>query len=266
MTDEELVDEIRKPENHVFYVWHGCINETLAKDYIGGSGPGAVNIVGSLPLEWADRTIAERLEQKPLLLLESFQDDPRRHYDPLPPDRAITVVYLYSRFRRVKAVEEVKEQLAERFRPLLHRHPDVRVRYVVAKWLHDNEAIRLTDWDRMLDDPHSLIRIQGSSYQPDDGSKGTDEWWSVLLDHLNDAHFWVRAELFSELDTTLSRGKYPYLESLPGDPPARDGHIDWVRADWNAREQTRLAWIAWYEANRQAVQEMGKIEPACTSP
>jgi hypothetical protein len=255
MSDEELVDAVRQRENQVFYVWYGCINETLTKDYIGGVSPGVIAIVGSPSLQWADKTIAERLERNPYLLLESLRDDPHQHFDPLPPDRAITVIYLYNRFDRLKAVQEAKDRLAERFRPLLHSHPDVRVRYVVAEWLHRHQAIQLADWQRMLDDPNSLIRIVGSGYDPDDGSKGTDAWWLTLFGHLNDPHFWVRAQLFPELDVTLSGGRYPYLDRLPGNPPVKGEHIDWVRADWHVREETRLAWIAWYKANSQGIQE-----------
>jgi hypothetical protein len=255
MSDEQLVDEVRKPENHVFSVWYGCINETLAKDYIGGASPGVINILQSPRLMWAEKTLAERLQRNPYLLLASLKDDPHYHFDPLPPDRAITVIYLYGKFDNITTEEAVKDKLAEQFRPLLHSHPDVRVRYVVGEWLHKHKAIRLADWQRMLNDPNSLIRIQGSGYDPDDDSKGTDAWWLTLFDHLNDSHFWVRAHLFAEMNITLLEGNWSYADRLPGKPPATRGDIDWVRADWHVREERRLAWIAWYKANSQAVQE-----------
>lgn len=255
MSDEQIIAEVRKPENQVFSIWYGCINETLAKDYIGGAGPGVINIVESPRLMWANKTIAERLQRNPYLLLASLKDDPHCHFDPLPPDRAITVLYLYNKFDNVMAVAEAKGKLAEQFRPLLHNHPDVRVRYVAAEWLHKHKAIRLDDWQRMLDDPNSMIRIQGSGYNPDDGSKGTDTWWLTLFDHLNDSHFWVRAHLSAEMNITLLEGNWSYADRLPGKPPATRGDIDWVRADWHVREERRLAWTAWYKANSEAVQK-----------
>jgi hypothetical protein len=188
------------------------------------------------------------LERNPRLFLQLLEPDPQ--YNPLPGDRVILVFYLYSDGGSIFTPGTLhldpksKTEIASAFRKLL-THPDVRARYVAARWLINNKELQMADWKIMLDDQNTLLRYEAAEYSRK--LDRTNEWWTTLLKHLNDPHWAVRRDLSNNL--------YDYKDG-PG-MVKKGWPFDWVRAGWQAREDMREAWRKWHEQNVAALETQG---------
>ena len=58
----------------------------------------------------------------------------------------------------------------------------------------------------------------------------------VLLDHLNDDYFYVRAQC-----ATTFRTMFPWSNRPP--------KFDWAKADWQSRVAMQAEWKAWWEGH-----------------
>lgn len=241
MSDAEMLEALKQPQNEPFHVWYGMLSGSIEKNNAGWVGPQPIAIAPRSFLIRGEKIIRQRMERNPRMFLPLLAPDPR--YDPLPADRVILVYYLYTNVLpgKVPLEPQAKAEVASAFRKLLG-HPDVRARYVAARWLVDNEALGLADWKIMLNDQNSLLRYEAAVYSGK--LSRTSEWWAILLEHLNDPHWAVRHQLAGNL--------YEYRNG-PG-MANRGLPFDWIRADWQSREEMREAWRQWHEQNAAALE------------
>jgi hypothetical protein len=173
-----------------------------------------------------------------------------------------------------------KEQaaaIAGAIRAKLLSHPDVRIRWAAVQTLGENRWLTVEDVKRGLDDKTDAIRVTTAFWlvvlrEPNDailydrqgglveGTPGDvermiamhGELAPVLLDHVNDTHFFVRFQaaagfraLFQRWEQTERGRRQIDLKDLPP-------KIDWERADWQTRRDTQAVWQQWWAEHGEA--------------
>jgi len=288
--DEEILSSI-VDKRCIDLRWYGTNHWNLREDgyHSGGGGPYEVLARSNEVLSHAHAEVllggkSSRLIQHPGLLYPLFDSD--------DTEVVLTAIYCYSemptydtRTKRTLISTADLSALASQLRKLLSEHRDVRVRCMAADVLRKKAILDIEDIDRMLSDKNLSIQILGiecvyltrnllehgfESVAPllvrptgigMSGYVERKQYYTIkkqlipiLLKHLNDNHFYIRAacyQSFAALVTShklCSDGHYTTEK-----PEALPKPIQWERESWwNCRDEQRKL-LSWWEDNGECV-------------
>ena len=225
-----------------------------------------------------------RLIQHPGLLYPLFDSD--------DAEVVLTAMYCYSeapfdykRGKRPVISPADLSDLASRLRKLLSEHRDARVRCMAADLLCKKAILDIDDVDRMLSDKDLSIQILGVEsvyltrnllehglggvgpllFRPTgiriSGYIERKQYYAIkkqlipiLLKHLNDNHFYIRAACYQSFASLVERhkpssdGRYTIEK-----PKTLPNPIQWERESWwNCRDEQRKL-LSWWEDNGEFV-------------
>jgi len=205
-------------------------------------------------------------ERKPLLFLPLFDSQ-----DPQLVLTAIYIyrpaIYIYGRSLRSNLKDEDNAQIVNAFRKLLERR-DARIRFAAIETLGRSRLLNVNDVQHGLNDSALCVRFVTAScldrlietprynnegklvvnqQQIEELLKTKRQLAPILLEHLNDTHYSVRSNVSSEFRgmfkkrVRTERGGIRYVpaSTLPK-------KLDWVRSDWQTREETKQQWKTWW--------------------
>ena len=224
------------------------------------------------------------MEKHPLMFLSLFDDQ----------DTEVVLTGVCAYRRKLPESSTQVQQIADAFGKKLLGHRDVRVRWAAMQTLGENRWLTPNDIRRGLNDETDTIRVttafwihvftreRNAKFLYDDNASLVSgdpqqleemvgdfiELAPVLLDHINDTHFFVRDRVARDFRLLfrhwLDRGGGSRSHVDFPDLPAK---TDWIRTDWRTRRDTHEAWKQWWiehgqEALRRAhpgaTQEVGK--------
>jgi hypothetical protein len=178
--------------------------------------------------------------------------------------------------------------LGSQLRRLLNEHRDVRVRCMAADMLRVKSFLAIRDVDRMLCDENLSVQIMGiraiirirNGMKADErkvfggGSRPTEadarslhrsyypikkQLIPILLKHLNDNHFYIRAECYREFRFLVRRRRYLHdgrMTIETPDMPAK--RFDWERESWwNCRDQQQKLLSWWQDKGESVLRDYG---------
>lgn len=170
----------------------------------------------------------------------------------------------------------VQDKIAAAVREKLLTHRDVRVRAAALAILGDTKWMLPEDMARGLDDATNEIRIITAGWidmvrskwswesdpdnkdEPPSPTRLTRDQFrqrdalvaEILLNHLNDTHYYIRQNAADVLRTIFLVRTIELREANPAKkPPERPRDFDWVRSDWQRRVTTQKAWQNWWKQN-----------------
>lgn len=251
-------------------VWRGIRAASISQTGGGISFTGLVFADSQSHL--LEHRLDDLMREHPLMFLALFDDQ--------DPEVVLTGVAAYRnayhRGRRLTELlaTDIANQIAEAFRKRLLTHRDVRVRWTAIQTLGENNWLTTKDIEKGLNDETDAVRITTAFHL-----SGVIQAWNrrlardrqkllskdssviseqmlaqysrlapILLDHVNDSHFFVRQSaafgfrvLFNQWNMN-SEGQYSFktCKELPE-------KFDWVRSDWQARITTQETWKQWWE-------------------
>ena len=253
-SDAEWLEMVKQPEHQPTIIWKG-----ESRGDIDSKGQWGMSIDGYVfwgtPAEVLDWQLATYMfNGRPLLFLPLFESK--------DPDVVLTGIYIYDKLSRLIIVHEDKVQFVSALRKAID-HSDTRVRYAVIERLARERCLSIHDLDRGLTDEAvivcnltaSFVRtvFENRLYHPPRNTDSSDtqmramtlseikrEMAPVLLEHLNDPSFFVRAKCGSTIRNSLAS----QIDKKTG------GHrFDWVKADWQSRVDTQKRWKDWWAKN-----------------
>ena len=68
----------------------------------------------------------------------------------------------------------------------------------------------------------------------------------ILVEHLNDTHFWVRNIMGLRFRNLFKRPVKRERGTRYVEAPTLPDKFDWIRADWHTREKTQKEWNSWW--------------------
>ena len=267
-------------------IWRGIRSASISQDGGGISFTGLVFADSQSHL--LEHRLDDLMRERPLMFLRLFNAQ--------DTEVVLTGVAAYRKaYHRGRRVTEVLEidianQIAEAFRKRLLTHPDVRVRWAAIQTLGENNWLTTNDIEQGLNDETDAIRITTAFHL----SSVIQEWNKslardrrnvlsknasavseqmlaqyshlapILLDHVNDSHFYVRQSsafafriLFNQWNIN-SEGQYSFRTY--NDLPER---FDWVRSDWQARIAAQETWKQWWE--QHGTGTLSRVHSAASS-
>ncbi|MEN6334736.1 MAG: hypothetical protein ABFE01_10780 [Phycisphaerales bacterium] len=264
-SEEQWLQLLRQRVHQPIALWQGVDSGSVGEGYREMSFQGLTfrdsqSLVLENHLESNDLML-----QHPLLFVRLFDDQ--------DPETVLTGVAAYRLSQATRSLDPaVKEQIAEAFRLRLLSHLDVRVRWAAIQTLAQNGWLTPQDIERGFNDETNDIRVTTAFWMPvvrswlnerpgTDALDGTTphltpqqvhDWQAllapILLEHLNDSHFFVRHAAGRDLRCLFEQR----LHDLQGTGGGQDGSIalperlDWVESDWQARCEAQKAWRQWW--------------------
>lgn len=289
MWDEEFTDQqwlqlLHQRVHQPIAIWSGIGTGEVTKTSSGLSYTGLT--FRDSPSHVIENHLISKhlLQRRPLLFLRLF-DDP-------DPQVVLTGVYAYrSSFAHLKNLHPGDvAAIADAFRKKLLSYPDVRIRWAAIQTLGETRWLNVDDIRRGLDDKTATIRVTTAFWldtlvwEPNErfvydkqgqlirgNRQGLDAMVDanirlapILLEHLNDTHFFVRHHLAMAFRHMFFRwqdaGKGARSEIKAKAFPAG---CDWVRADWATRAKTQASWKRWWAERGPA--EMRKVHGIAAS-
>lgn len=250
-SDAEWLEMVKQPEHQPTIIWKGESRGHIdIKGQWGMSMDGYVfwnTPAGVLDWQLAKYMFNDRL----LLFLPLFESD--------DPDVVLTGIYIYETLSRSIYRHEDKVRFISALRKAID-HSDTRVRYAVIERLARERCLSVRDLDRGLRDEAVIVCnltasfmrtvFENRLYYPSNTAERTGsqiramtlerikrELAPVLLEHLNDPSFFVRAKCSSTIRNSLA----PKIDG------ETTGHrFDWVKADWQSRVDAQKRWKDWW--------------------
>jgi hypothetical protein len=209
------------------------------------------------------------LKRDPLMFLPLF--------DSQDPQVVLVGMYVYRNPLPDHLTKENKAKIAAAFRKLLD-NPDTRMRWAAIQTLGENRWLTLDDVARGLNDETLDIRfttgrwlktlLQEPCYTPLDNKlleaepndverliETKRKLAPILLEHLNDAHFYVRQFTASRFRSLFARRVKTGTGVGELSAPMLPAEIDWMRADWHTRDKTEKEWKQWWaEQGKEALR------------
>jgi hypothetical protein len=269
-TPEQWLELLRRREHQPAALWHGVRAGSVTRTGTSISFSG-------LTFRDSESNVLETqlgsglLKEHSLLFLSLFDDD--------DPETVLTGIFPYRRLLPNTKLLDAGQvaAIAGAIRRKLLGHKDVRIRWAAVQTLGENRWLTAEDVRRGLDDETDAIRVttafwlvvmrepNGAVLYDQDGRlvQGTPEdvrnvidthrkLAPILLDHVNDTHFLVRANtasafraLFRRWEKTEGGRRQIGVEELPEE-------VDWVRADWHTRTDAQAAWKQWWAEKGEA--------------
>ena len=288
--DEEILSSIVN-KRCIDFRWYGTNHWNLREDGWHSSGGGSYEVLprSNEVLSHGHAQVLlgredSRLIQNPGLLYCLFDSD--------DTEVVLTAIYCYSemptydrRTKRTLISRADLSELASQLRKLLSEHRDVRIRCMAADVLRKKAILDIGDIDLMLSDKDLSVQILGIEcvyltrnllehglgsvppvvFRPTGiGMSGYIERKQyyrikkqlipILLKHLNDNHFYIRAACYQSFATLVERhrpssdGRYSIEK-----PKTLPNPIQWERESWwNCRDEQRKL-LSWWEDNGEFV-------------
>jgi len=216
------------------------------------------------------------IERKPLLFLPLFDSqDPQLVLTAIYIYRP-AICYIYRRSLRGNLKDEDEARIVNAFRKLLERR-DARIRFAAIETLGKNRLLNVNDVQHGLNDRALCVRFVTASWldglieTPRYNNEGKlvvnqqeiekllnmkRELAPILLEHLNDTHYSVRSNVSSEFRGMFKkrvRTESGRICSVLA--PTLPKKLDWIRSDWQTREETKQQWKTWWtEHGEEALQ------------
>jgi hypothetical protein len=257
-TKQQWMEMFTKREHQMMTYWEGLPEGTIKESSASMSGP-------NLRYEGAQNPLLEHqldslLEQDPLMFVPLF--------DSKDPEVIITGIYAYRRYLPGDLSEDGQASIEAAFRKLLD-HRDTRMRWAAVQTLGENRWLTVMDVERGLNDETAAVRYTTAFWMgtlvekepryseggklveldPNDVRQLVEtkrRLAPILVDHLNDPHFYVRhfmglrfRNLFKRLVKIGSRTRDLEAPTLPE-------KFDWIRESWHTRDKTRKQWKTWW--------------------
>jgi len=238
-SDQEWLAMAARPEHQPRIVWKGN-----SIDRIDQSGY-SMSLEGLLFHDTPARVLEYQLSkgllsQRPGLFLPLLES----------PDTAVVLTGIYIYRHPAHADREDTAAIRTTLRQMLG-HPDTRVRCAAVETLERHGWLSVDDVRRALADDAIIVRNMTASFldrvvgneladtpsQPADREAAAavrERLAAVLLDHLNDTYFFVRAKCATT-----------FLNMFP--PSDRPAWFAWDKADWHSRAQMQQQWQTWWD-------------------
>jgi hypothetical protein len=202
--------------------------------------------------------------ERPLLFLPLF--------DSQSPQVVLVGVYTYSQSLPEDLHKEDTTKIAEAFRRLLG-HEDGRLRFTAIEVLAEKKWLTADDIIRGLGDKAQCVRLAAAwkvykltenpaeiVYDANDKLVRGDpnriaelleikrKLAPVLLEHLNDTHFYLRHQIASEFKRLFKEHIKTDERGLSvGPPPYFPKPFGWLREDWESRDRMQKQWKQWWQ-------------------
>lgn len=258
-TVDQWMKMFNEREHQPSALWRGISVGSIEDRRAAISGPGlGFRFTPRGLLEWQFDKLRE---QDPLMFLPLF--------DSKDSQLVLTGIHLYREFFPEKLTYNQSVEITAAFRKLLDQK-DSRMRWTAIDTLGSHRWLTAEDIERGLNDEvldvvwttsfylDALLRNR-TLYDPDgkliegdpNGIEQTLETKRklapILLEHLNHTHFDIRSKCargFRNLFVRHVRKEDGRIRQVPA--PTRPSYLDWKRADWHTREQTKQQWKAWW--------------------
>ncbi len=293
VSDEEILESFRH-DTIVRFKWYGNNQWRLDESGWDGGGHGPYDVhlntdeihrCAHGELVWDGHNA--RLLKNPQLLYPLF-DSP-------DTDVVLAALYCYSNapihanMTTTTLLSTTDEPgLGSQLRRLLNEHRDVRVRCMAADMLRAKRFLAIRDIDRMLCDENLSVRIMGiRAISPirkaintgerevfGAGSRPTEadarslyrthhpikkRLIPILLKHLNDNHFYIRASCHHELRFLVQRRTFlPDGRMTVQTPEMPAKRFEWERESWwNCRDQQQKLLSWWRDEGESVLKNYG---------
>jgi len=259
-TVEEWMELLKEREHQPTAVWKGIRVGSITEKSTGISGPG-LGFKGAPAglLKWQSYKLQE---QNPLIFMHLLESD--------DPQLILTGLYVYQNLSAedLSAAQITKMEVA--YRKLLDQE-DSRMRWAAIRKLGNLRRLSTDDVERGLNDEVLDVAWIASFYlntvlknqtlydsedkliegDPNDVQQYVDakrRLAPTLIKHLNHTHFKIRSacagslpQLFTKREKRTDGGTRKRLYDVTF-PPL----IDWIRSDWDTREQSKQLWEQWW--------------------
>lgn len=220
---------------------------------------GAINFSAS-PARILERQDDDLLKKDPMMFLPALASKDR--------NVILTGMYIYKYNWPDKLSDEQKNKLANSLRQLLS-NPDTAIRVETFNLLGQRRLLTVDDVVKGLSDEAGDVRylaaMQFSTfldnapvYTPDGKFyKGNAQLANemiaakrklapVFLKHLNETHPYTRSDVAYGFSSMFKRKVYSGTGTSHRLPDFFPGRIDWKRASWHKREETKKIWTKWW--------------------
>jgi hypothetical protein len=284
--DSEILSSIQTKRCTDFR-WYGTNRWILTEDGWDGGGtvpydvcPSSSEILSHAHAQVLTGAESSRLIQNPRLLYPLFNST--------NADIVLTALYCYQEMplhdkrteNKLISTDDLRD-LGLQLRKLLSKHRDERVRCMPADLLRKKVILEINDIDLMLSDKNLSVQIVGieSAYlirnlvefgfdnlhQPTDIGVSkcieNEEYYAlkkqlipILIKHLNDNHFYIRAACYSSFLSFIERrrpsGGRGYTVEKPKTLPKR---IQWEHESWWECRSRQQELVSWWKANGEHV-------------
>ena len=257
-TTEEWMAMLEQREYQQIAIWEGLKVGKVKKSSASMHGPNLRFNSARTPLLM--HQLDDLLEQDPLMFLPLFESK--------DPEVIMVGIFVYREYFPDNLRLEDKVKIAAAFRKLLE-HPDTRMRWAAIKTLGEHRWLTVEDVKRGLNDGTADIRYstafwvqtlveQQARYTEDGKLVGLDsnevrqlveikrKLAPILVEHLNDTHFWVRNIMGLRFRNLFKRPVKRERGTRYVEAPTLPDKFDWIRADWHTREKTQKEWNSWW--------------------
>ena len=214
------------------------------------------------------------MAKHPLMFVALFGDpDPETV---LTGAAGYTLAQFYGDVKPQDLDKATTDKIAAAVREKLLTHRDVRVRAVAIAILGDTKWMMPQDIAQGLDDPTNEIRITTVGWismvraqwswesdpdnkeEPASPTRLTRDQFrqreallaEILLNHLNDTHYYIRENAADVLRTIFLVRVIDLRDANPTKKPIeRPREFDWVRSEWQRRVTTQKVWQNWWKQN-----------------
>jgi hypothetical protein len=288
ISDEQVLESFQN-DPRIEFRWYGNNKWRLDEDGWDGGGHDPYEVVlktdrlYSYPhgrLLWGKDDV--RLTKNPKLLYPLF--------DSSDPDVVLAALYCYSKepiyghwAQGMPNLTADQFDLGSQLRRLITEHRDVRVRCMAAHILMQKALVTIEDIDSMLSDENLSVQIIGirsiasisNSIQLNEHEHFTKrpllteadnerfgrifylikkKLIPILLKHLNDNHFYIRASCYSDFVSLVERRKYlPNSRMTIERPKMLEKYFEWERESWRKRRDKQQELISWWQDNSESI-------------
>ena len=261
-TTRQWLQMVKQAQHQPVAIWEGAFLGEIRRDYGGGELRFKETPAGVLEAQ-----VDTLLQQEALMFLPLF--------DSKDPQIVLAGVYVYHWGKNLpdKLTEAEKAKIAAAFRKLFD-HEDVRIRWAAVVLLAWRHWLTVEDVRRGLNDRTLAVRwitaanmaqLTFSSrtellpqYSSDGRLLKADplfigqfvqtkrELAPILIEHLNDAHHQLRFEANTTLRSLFIRRVAGHIGTHDEPYPILPPKIDYLKGDWEIREENKKAWKAWW--------------------
>ncbi|MHC4476917.1 MAG: HEAT repeat domain-containing protein [Planctomycetota bacterium] len=266
-TKQEWMEMLSQRQYQIATYWEGLSVGSLSESGASMSGPNLRYVGAQIPL--LEHQLDKLREQDPLMFLPLF--------DSRDPGAVMTAIFVYRQYFPPNLTEGGEAKITAAFRRLLD-HPDTRMRWAAIQTLGEHRWLTVDDVERGLNDETVDVRyttafwsttlienkpvyrpqgklLEGAPHSVRELVETKRRLAPILLEHLNDTHFRVRAKMGSRFRNMFKKRiktENGTKDETPATLPAR---FDWMRADWHSRNETQQQWQAWwFEHGEEALQ------------
>lgn len=261
-SNEEWLQMLHQRQYQPVLSWRGISRGSLRNN---GASMGINGMqVDNPPAYGMSQDLTQNLEKTPLFLLPLMG----KHEN---SDIAFTGLYVYEYILPDDLKRQYKNEISGAFRGLLS-HRDSSVRATALSYLQRNRWLRYEDIeltikdnsasvaylafsgaDVMLEEQREQIvydengkRVAGSDQVLKDNIELKRKLVPLMLDHLNDAHFYIRSISAGICRRSVRRWVKTERGRTEKNPPNYPEYFDWMRASYAERVEKQKEWKQWW--------------------